>query len=81
MKILQIRVGTAVTIITNIVTCRQTNKKKIEKEKKRKRKRKKKKEYNFSEGNFPFSLSALIHLTVTQWFPVPITGHYTERHL
>lgn len=46
----------------------QTNKqkKKIEKEKKRKRKRKKKKEYNFSEGNFPFSLSALIHLTVTQ---------------
>lgn len=49
LKILQIRVATAVTIITNIVTCR-----------------KKKKAYNFSEGNFPFSLSALIHLTVTQ---------------
>lgn len=42
MKILQIRVGTAVTIITNIVTCRQTNKqKKIEKEKKKKEKEKK----------------------------------------
>lgn len=51
MKILQIRVATAVTIITNIVTCT---------------KKKKKKAYNFSEGNFPFSLSALIHLTVTQ---------------
>lgn len=38
----------------------QKNKKKGKKE------RKKKKEYNFSEGNFPFSLSALIHLTVTQ---------------
>lgn len=50
MKILQIRVATAVTIITNIVTCTK----------------KKKKAYNFSEGNFPFSLSALIHLTVTQ---------------
>lgn len=52
MKILQIRAATAVTIITNIVTCRK--------------KKKGKKEYNFSEGNFPFSLRALIHLTVTQ---------------
>lgn len=31
-----------------------------------KKKKKKEREYNFSEGNFPFSLSALIHLTVTQ---------------
>lgn len=37
-KILQIRVATAVTIITNIVTCRGGG------------------EYNFSEGNFPFSV-------------------------
>lgn len=54
MKILQIRVATAVTIIINIVTCSK------------KKKKKKKREYNFSEGNFPFSLNALIHLTVTQ---------------
>ena len=30
------------------------------------KKKKKKKAYNFSEGNFPFSLSAIIHLTFTQ---------------
>lgn len=62
MKILQIRVATAVTIITNIVTRRERQKKKKE----RKKTKKKKHEYNFSEGNFPFSLSALIQLTVTQ---------------
>lgn len=62
-KSLQIRVATAVTIITNIVTCRGGGGENIISRK----------------VIFLSVLSALIHLTVTQWLPVLITRHYTEK--